>query len=155
MVFDQHGAPPAPDTAPAAEEQHQAAPVDRPRDLAPPSRLNVGRGSTFDTARGSSAPGHLGPITISGTRMSVSNAVCLPCRSRYSPMWKPLSELKTMYVSSSSPRGERDLDAGEELVDGLHSPRAAAEVRSILLIARGPSAAWPASQGGARSAAAC
>ncbi len=37
-----------------------------------------------------------GPATISGTRMSVSNAVILPGSSRCSPMWKPLSELKTM-----------------------------------------------------------
>jgi len=37
-----------------------------------------------------------GPDTISGTRMSVSNAVIFPGPRRYSPMWYPLSELNTM-----------------------------------------------------------
>ena len=40
--------------------------------------------------------GHAGARDDSGTRMSVSNAVILPGSSRWSPMWKPLSELNTM-----------------------------------------------------------
>ena len=44
-----------------------------------------------------------GPVTISGTRMSVSNAVIFPGVSRWSPMWYPLSELKKMYVLPASP----------------------------------------------------
>ena len=37
-----------------------------------------------------------GPVTTSGTWMSVSNAVSLPGISRYSPVCRPLSELNTM-----------------------------------------------------------
>ena len=44
-----------------------------------------------------------GPLTISGTRMSVSKAVCLPEESVYSPRWKPLSELNTKYVFRARP----------------------------------------------------
>ena len=33
------------------------------------------------------AAGTPGPVTTSGTLMSVSNAVCFPGRSPYSPMW--------------------------------------------------------------------
>ena len=38
-----------------------------------------------------------GRFTISGTLMSVSNAVSLPTRIRCCPRWYPLSELNTMY----------------------------------------------------------
>ena len=61
-----------------------------------PSSENVAQRSMFSVTASMMAPGvTAGPATIKGTWMSVSNAVCFPARSECSPMWNPLSLLKT------------------------------------------------------------
>ena len=67
--------------------------------VVPPTAAKVFARSMFSVIAVVLDPaGTPGPSTISGTWMSVSNAVIFPGISLYSPMCSPLSELNTRYV---------------------------------------------------------
>ena len=95
-VLDQRRIPPVRGRR-AVPETEQAVPVDPAWDL---SCRRSGRTSargrcSATTASDRTFAGIPGPTTTKGTRTSVSNAVSFPGPSRYSPMWKPLSDVNT------------------------------------------------------------
>ncbi len=86
MMLHEDRLPPASDGRPA-EQRTDLWPSIVVGTPPPPMRTNVGYRSMFDVSADTLVPwGTPGPVAMSGTRMSVSNAVCFPLASLCSPM---------------------------------------------------------------------